>query len=559
MSDQRDWPERVSQPRYGVRSQKNVYITMRDGVKLCVDIYYPDAPGNYPALLAVAPYGKELQALPAPVRPYDFHHEAGGVEAGNTQFWVSRGYVHVIADTRGSGSSEGSYCFYGPKESEDGYDLVEWIAAQPWCNGQVGMIGMSYFAVMQYHTAAQNPPHLKAIAPCEGLTDRYRQSCYHGGILDYGFYVRWWPLLAVPSFEPLSMREFLPEVLNQKVEELKRHPDIQGFPAAYLTLLCPEKNPIHFDLLMHPNDGPFYWERSAYRMFDRIKIPTYLWSRWSGWGIHLPGAFSAYDGISAPRKMVIFQTSTKGPDRPWNQHHEEILRWYDHWLKGIDTGLMDEPPIKLWVQGVNEWRYEDEWPLSRTRWTKFFLRENGRLSEEVPVSGEGPDHFTNRLYWDANEPAPCLKYTVGPFHEDVEMTGPMALYLHGSLSTEDANWMVDIKDISPDGSGRTVSKGWLKASHRAVDPKLSRPYQPFHPHLESVPVVPGKILEYAVEIREASNVFKAGHSLQLLIKGEDSPYEDRIWYHLANMRETRHSVYHDVKHPSYLLLPIIPR
>jgi uncharacterized protein len=211
------------------------------------------------------------------------------------------------------------------------------------------------------------------------------------------------------------------------------------------------------------------------------------------------------------------------------------------------------------VQGVNEWRDENEWPLSRTRWTKFFLRQNGRLSEEPPVSNEEPDHFTNRLYWDAQEPAPCLKYTIGPFPKDVETTGPMAFYLHGSLSTEDANWMVDVKDVSPDGSERVVTKGWLKASHRAVDPKRSKPYQPFHLHLENVPVTPGEILEYAIEVREGCNVFKAGHSLQLVIKGEDSPYEDRIWYHLANMSETRHNVHHDVKHPSHLLLPIIPR
>jgi putative CocE/NonD family hydrolase len=531
---------------------------MRDGVKLCADIYYPDASGMFPALLAVSPYGKELQMLPDPVRPYDFYHGAGGVEAGKTEFWVSRGYAHVIVDTRGSGHSEGSYCFYGKKEHEDGYDLVEWIAKQPWCNGNVGMIGMSYFAVMQYHTAAQNPPHLKAIAPCEGLTDRYRQSCYHGGILNYGFYVRWWPLLAVPSFEPFSKKEFSREKLNQMVEELKDHLDFKGFPAAYLSLLCPEKSPIHFDLFMHPLDGPFYWERSAYTIFDRIKIPVYLMSRWSGWGIHLPGAFSAYQGIDAPKKLVIFQTSERGPDRPWNQNHEEILRWYDHWLKGIDTGLMDEPPIKLWIQGTNVWRYEKEWPLARTKWTKLYLREGGKLTEEPPRANEESESFVNRLYWDPKDATPCLKYTTQPFPQDVEMTGPIALYLSASLSTQDTNWMVDIKDIDADGSERLVTKGWLKASHRAVDPVRSKPYQPFHPHTESVPITPGKICEYAIEIRETSNVFKAGHCLQLVIKGEDSPYDDRIWYHLPNMKETRHMIHHDKNHISYLLVPIIP-
>jgi uncharacterized protein len=552
-----DWKGRVSQPKYRVKSEKNVYVSMRDGVRLCVDIYYPDAPGKFPALLAASPYGKELQELPDPVRPYDFFHGAGGVEAGKTEFWVSRGYVHLIADTRGSGASEGNYSFYGKKESEDGYDLVEWIAKQPWCDGNVGMIGMSYFALMQYHTAAQNPPHLKAIAPCDGLTDRYRQSCYHGGILNYGFYVRWWPLLAVPSFAPLSTQEFSKDELNQRIEALKDHPDFKGFPAAYLSLICPEKSPIHFDLLMHPHDGPFYWERSAYTMYHKIKIPIYVMSRWSGWGIHLPGAFSAYQGIDAVKKLVIFNTSVKGPDRPWNQNHEEILRWYDHWLKGIDTGLMNEPPIKLWIQGVNEWRYEKEWPLARTKWTKFYLREKGKLSEEPPGPDEGTESFVNRLYWDPKEATPCVKYTTERFGSDVEVTGPIAFYFNASLSTQDANWMVDIKDIAEDGSERLISKGWLKASHRALDPKKSKPYQPSHPHTESVPVPPGEVLEYAIEVRETSNVFKAGHSMQVVIKGEDSPYEDRIWYHLPNMRETKHTIFHDSNNPSYLLVPVI--
>jgi uncharacterized protein len=558
MEVQESWRERVSQPRYGVKSQKNIFVTMRDGVRLCVDVYYPDGPGKFPALLAVSPYGKELQALPGPPRPYDFYHGAGGVEAGKTEFWVSRGYAHVIADTRGSAGSEGSYCFYGTRESEDGYDLVEWIAQQPWCDGNVGMIGMSYFAVMQYHTAAQNPPHLKAIAPCEGLTDRYRQSCYHGGILNYGFYVRWWPLLAVPSFEPFSMKEYTPRQLEEKIAELKDQIDFKSFPAVYLSLLCPDKFPIHFDLYMHPHDGPFYWERSAYKSFDRIKIPVYLMSRWNGWGIHLPGAFSAYEGIEAPKRLVIFSTGSRAPDRPWGQNHEEILRWYDHWLKGVDTGLMAEPPIKLWIQGLNQWRFEKEWPLARTQWKKFFLREGNCLSESPPPSDEKPDHFVNRLYWDPKEAAPCAKYTTRPFTKDTEVTGPMALYLSASLSSRDANWMVDIKDIGPDGTERMVSKGWLKASHRSVDASKSKPYQPFHPHTESIPVVPGEILEYPIEVRETCNVFREGHSLQLVIKGEDSPYDDLVWYHLPNMTETRHSIYHDDQHVSYLLLPLIP-
>ena len=137
-----------------------------------------------------------------------------------------------------------------------------------------------------------------------------------------------------------------------------------------------------FEGLTHPLDGPYYWEVSPYTKFDRIKIPCYMVSRWSGWPIHLPGAFSAFNGIEAPKKLMVMETEhSSGPLRPWSDDHDIILRWYDHWLKGIDTGIMEEPPIKLFIKGKNEWRYEYEWPLARTQWTKFYLRRNGGLSE----------------------------------------------------------------------------------------------------------------------------------------------------------------------------------
>lgn len=533
---------------------------MRDGRRLCVDIYHPDASGKFPALLAISPYGKDLQSLPDPVRPYSPFHGGEALEAGRTAFWVPRGYAHVIADTRGSGYSEGEYCGYGLKEHEDGYDLIEWIADQPWCDGNVGMLGMSSFAISQYTIAAQNPPHLKAIAPSEGLTDRYRHTSYHGGILNYGFYSFWWHTTAVHTFEPVSLKEFSKEKVEEMVDELKSHPDFKTFPQAFLPLICPKVNPHLFDLYLHPVDGPYYWERSAYRYFHKINIPVFVLNRWTGWPIHLPGAFQAYNGLDSPKKLLIFTTKKLfGPDRPWGGNHEEILRWYDHWLKGIDTGYMEEPPIRIWIQGDEEWRFENEWPLARTKWTKFYLGENGRLSLEAPSSDEKPDSFINRLYWDPEEAIPSVKYTTEPLSKDLEITGPIALYLKAALSADDANWMVDLFDIGPGGSERLVSKGWLKASHRAIDEKRSKPYQPFHPHTERVRIKPDEILEYIVEVRETSYVFKKGNSLRVLIKGEDSPYEDKLWYHLPHMTETRHTIHHNKSHGSYLFLPVIPR
>jgi predicted acyl esterase len=251
--------------------------------------------------------------------------------------------------------------------------------------------------------------------------------------------------------------------------------------------------------------------------------------------------------------------SLTGPQRPWHENHNHVLRWYDHWLKGIDTGIMDEPPIQLFVQGTNEWRDEFEWPLARTQWGKYYLRSGGILERTPPLPGESPDTFTNKPWLLMAEEVPCVKYSTTPLTEDMEVTGPIALYFHASLSTGDANWMVDIKDVGPTGAEKVISKGWLKASHRELDNAQSKPYKPYHPHTRSLPIEPGSINEYAVAICETSNVFRAGHRIQLVIKGQDSRWEEGDHYfHLNNMKETKHIVYHTEDYPSYLLLPIIP-
>ncbi len=554
-----NWLELVSQPVYRMKVKRDVPIMVRDGVKLYADVYYPDAPGRFPALLSYSCYGKDMQGLYVPEGIGFSTRGSGGNEAGNSEYFVSRGYVHVIAECRGTGYSEGVYTYYGRKEREDGYDIVEWMARQPWCDGNVGMLGMSYFAIVQYLTAAEQPPHLKAICAYEAYTDAYRHSSYHGGMLNL-FRVGWWNIVPARATEIASWKEFPGDQLQSMIEALRNNDDIRAYPYLYLATIVPEKNPPLFDVLMHPYDGPYYWERSAYTKFDKIKIPCYCISRWNGWPIHLSGAFDAYNGIKGPTKLMIMNTpSLLGPNRPWREDHDIVLRWYDHWLKGRDTGLMDEPPVKLLIQGTDEWRFENEWPLARTKWTKFYLRGGGLLSDTPSSHDEKSDSFSNIGWLKPRAEIPAVKYTTPPLTQDVEVTGPVTLYLYASLSTQDADWVVNINDIAADGSERLITKGWLKASHRELDQSKSKPYKPYHPHTRSQPVVPGQVYEYAVEIKETANVFKAGHRLQLVIKGQDSEQEEHgAWYHLASLTETRHEVFHTVKYPSYLLLPIIP-
>lgn len=553
-----------SQPVYGIKKEKNVYVPMRDGVRLAVDIYRPDAKGKFPALLALSPYGKELQAPPIMPVPAGTPLMCGGAEAGDTEFLVSRGYVHVIGDVRGTCKSEGEWRGWVSKqEAEDGHDLIEWIAQQPWCDGNVGMLGISYFGGVQLPIAAEQPPHLKAIFPYDCPADVYRDLAYPGGILStflYTTYIR-------PGAGKIVTAETLsPEELRRRLDEVRSNPDVIMYPPIRSKAENPRGAPCFVDILLNSADGPFYWERSAYVKYDRIKIPAYTGSGWYAYGYcHLPGAFKNYMGLKSPKKMII--TPAAFLDRPWYQYHDLILRWFDHWLKGIDTGIMDEPPIKIFVMGANEWRYENEWPLARTEWTKFYLRGWERLSPEPETFYTEPDCYVQQpLSMTTN--ISSVKYMTPSLTEDVEITGPIALYLHAAIDQEDTNWIVALRDVAPDGSEIELTRGWLKASHRAVDESKSEPWRPWHPHTNPEPVVPGEIYEYPIEIVSTSNVFKFGHRIKLEIMSLDYPgstplrpglYPRIFPNHMCSSKTTLHKIYRDREHQSYLLLPIIPK
>ena len=551
-----DWQQRLSPPKYELKEERDRFVTVRDGTKLACDVFRPDAPGKFPALLSCSLYGKEVQRITDDRRPLSPRHGNGGQEAGDTRFFVNRGYVHVIADVRGSGDSAGEYDFQGKKEQQDGYDLVEWIASQPWCDRNVGMLGMSYFGVVQHLIAAQQPPHLKAIAPYEAYTDRYRHSVYHGGLLNEGFFHQWWGHVSIGTLRPLMFRYLPEEEIRRRIEALNRTAEIEDSPYLHLQLKHPEKNPLLFDFVVEPNDGPYYWERSSCRMFDRIKVPALLMVRWSAWDIHLPGAFQAWEGLGTKKKMIIFETlESTGPRRPWRDHQDVLLRWYDHWLKGNDTGMMDEPPVRLLIKGRNEWRDELEWPLARTQWTKLWLHAGGGLG--LSQRSGGDDVFSNDPCIVPGKTSPCLRYASAPFEVDTEYTGPAALYLRASIDQPDTGWIVNLKDQAPDGTMRMVTKGWLRASHHRLDATRSKPYKPYHPHDKRVPVPLNQPTEYAIELCEFAMTFLKGHRMVLEIRAQDNA-EEPIWYHQTNALATRHTVHCGGQDGSHLLLPRIP-
>ncbi len=561
-----------SKPVYKVRKEENVYATMRDGIRLACDVYRPDAGGRFPVLLSMCPYTKERQAQNVSPRPFTMEYAA--IEKGNSEYFVSRGYVHVVADIRGTGHSEGKYDICCTKEQEDGYDFVEWIAQQPWCDGNVGMVGISYLAFIQYLVAAQQPPHLKAIFPHDGWTDMYRHVSHHGGILMHGWLSVFTQGGSIVSWdaEPASKTIYSEEELNRIIEKLKNNSTVSKSHFLLLALTFPKWKPTMFDWLVNELDSPYYWERSANTKLDKIKIPVFLGSEMHAYPVimHLPGAFEAWEGIKSPKRLVIRPSV---PERPFHEFHDEIVRWYDHWLKGIDTGIMDEPPIKIWVREANAWRYGKDWPLAETKWTKYYLRADKSLRVSQPTTEEKPDSFNHKPVLPLMaarfplDPMPeFLTYTTEPMKEDTEIVGPVALYLYASISGEDADFIVKLKDVSPDGNEFVLTRGWLKASHRELDKKKSRFWQPYHPHTRAVPVTPGEVNEYAIEVRPIANLFKKGHRIKLEIWGCDYPSDpvDRTldwpgWSHLSYNKEVVYKIHHDGRYPSYLILPVIEK
>ena len=350
--------------------------------------------------------------------------------------------------------------------------------------------------------------------------------------------------------EMLRLLDLPKEELDRRLEEAFNHPDIKYNSKWYGLLKYPSTLPLAFDILL----SSFHPVRREPFPFDKIKIPTYMSTPWST-RIYTWNTFETWENIGCERKKLMLWPAAY-PDRPFVQYADETARWHDYWLKGIDTGIMDEPPIKLFVMGINKWRFENEWPLARTDWRKFYLHPKCRISTGRPETDE-TDSFT--------QPAPyvdptvyCLRYSTEPFEEDLEITGPIALYLEASIDHDDTNWMADLVDVDPEGKRTLLTNGYLKAAHRALDEEKSKPYLPVHPRREPVPVPKGKPVEYAISLMAVSNVFQKGHSMELIIRNQDDLLcKQGIWgvYMLPFMHRVTHVIHYGRSH---LLLPVVP-
>jgi uncharacterized protein len=561
-------PKAKAAKTYAMRPKETIFVPMRDGVKLAVDIFRPEGAGKFPALLAMSGYGKDLQSVPQIPQPHLVGPDQkigslvwdGTLEAGNSKQFVSRGYVHIIGDIRGCGDSEGEHAgSFDPKEAQDGYDMVEWIARQPWCDGNVGLVGISYFACIQIFIAAEQPPHLKAIFPWEVCYDLYRQWATDEGVIGPMMYRLYsgrgmdpGPThgsgYAPKNCVPATFKKLSKDKLDKLWKERLADPDLLKYTLYWSVLRYPHKSPLFADYLFNPNDGPFYWERTPYTHLDKIKVPTYVGGPWID--LWAKGGWYIYNKLNVPKKFIM----GPGDERPWYQTHDEVLKWFDYWLKGIDNGVLDEPPIRFYTTGLEKWRTANELPLPGTQWKKFYLRTRGRILEEAPIYDEGPDCFVQQPLDETNEIA-TIKFSTPPFNQDVELTGPSAFYFYASIDQEDTNWRVKLSDVDDSGTRRyTLTEDWLKASHRALDMSKSEPSWPWHDHTKNVPVEPGKIEQYAIGLAPKSHVFKAGHHIELQIASMDDAVGG---LHICSSKTTLHKVYHNPDYPSYLLLPIV--
>jgi hypothetical protein len=506
----------------------DVPIEMDDGIVLRADVFLPKEDGRFPVVLTYGPYGKGLAFQEG--YPDQWQRMAAGhpdvVEGSSNVYqnwevvdpekWVPAGYAVVRVDSRGAGRSPGVIDPFSPRETRDFYACIEWAGTQPWSSGKVGLLGISYYAINQWHVASLRPPHLAAICPWEGAADWYRDMTHHGGIL-CEFWANWFKKQVMTVQHGLGDRG-------------GRHPITGETVAGPETLSADELAANRVDLgeeiLAHPLDDDYHKGRSA--DWSRIEVPILSSGNWGGHGLHLRGNTEGFLRAASTRKWLEIH----GIEH-WTEFYTAYgvslqRRFFDHFLKGVDNGWDRQPRVQLQVRTIDGFlqRHEDEWPIARTRWTKLYLDlENGGLLQKPP---EKPAAAS----FDARGEG--LTFTTAPLSEETEVTGPLAVKLHVSSSTEDADLFVVFRVFGPDGKEvvfqgaldphTPIGQGWLRASHRKLDPALSRPYRPYHTHDERRPLTPGEVCELDIEIWPTCLVVPKGYRMALSVRGRDYEY-----------------------------------
>ena len=575
-----------------LRVETNLPVKMRDGVVLYADVYRPDSPGPFPVALQRTPYDKG---------------SAGSMTNLDPMKAARNGYAVVIQDTRGRYTSEGEFYAFRD-EINDGYDTVEWAAAQPWSTGKVGMYGASYVGATQWLAAVARPPHLAAIVPNVTASNYHEGWAYQGGAFELGFNVSWTLLqLTLANFGAISStkdvaaerRQELISAVND-MEVSFRHlptkdlPQLQGGLADY-----------YYDWLAHPEFDDYWKNLCIEDNHPRLGVPACNIGGW--YDIFLGGTIRNFLGMRANGGSDDARRGQKLLIGPWQHgsrggsvvgdHYFGIaadamaadldgvhFRWFDYWLKGINNGVLDEPPVRVFVMGDNAWRDEQEWPLARAQNTGYYLHSQGKANSshgDGSLSPEPPGQEPPDVYlYNPADPVPTrggglccnpyfaangafdqqeiearpdvLVYSTPPLERDLEVTGPVTVTLWAATSQTDTDFTAKLVDVCEDGCARNLTDGIIRARYRNSSS---------HPSF----LEPGRAYEFTIDLWATSNVFQRGHSIRVEISSSNFPRFDRntntgnVIAGDAEFKPALQTVMHDAQHPSRITLPVVPR
>lgn len=577
---------------------RDVPVAMRDGTILHTDIYRPAHGNPLPVLLQRTPYNKETASL--------------ALQQVDVFRAVRRGYAVVIQDVRGRFQSDGDFDPFH-QEINDGYDAVEWCAAQPWSDGQVGMFGTSYVGATQWLAAISAPPSLKCIIPAFTASDYYEGWTYQGGAFQWGFMVNWvLPFLTTSDMLRRNWREGVPDFAEWSHRLIDA---IDGAAETAKTLplrdvpVNPEWSPYFAEWMEHSSRDEFWQSCSIEDQHGNVRVPALNIAGW--YDIFLDGSLRNFTGVSEKGATDAARTGNRLLLGPWTHTTPPLaqsgsvdfgnrsgqgavpismdidgiqLRFFDYWLKGIDNGYASEAPVKLWVMGENVWRDEQEWPLARAVETAYYLHSSGNANSRrgdgslstVEPGAERADVYLYDPYHpvptrggqlccypstlppgafdqqDLEDRSDVLLYATPPLAADTEVTGPVSLVLWAATTAADTDFTGKLVDIAPDGSARNLTDGIIRARFRQGTDAPR-------------PITPNEPTEYEINLWPTSNLFKAGHRIGLEVSSSNFPRFDRnlnTGHALgadAEMRPAIQTVLHDAEHPSRLVVQVVPR
>jgi putative CocE/NonD family hydrolase len=571
----------LSRPMYRVRMENDVRVPMRDGVTLSVDVYRPDSASRFPAILIRTPYNNNTEQAVA-----------------QGKWFAERGYVLVQGDVRGKFDSNGDFYPFR-HEPDDGFDTDEWIGSQPWFNGKLGTLGGSYVGFTQWSQAIRGSRYLTAMAPTVTTPDTYANWIYTNGAFNYAFALSWGAVSIDGRVGQFTQA--------YDWNAVYRHLPIIDAPSA-----AGHRAPHFKDWVRHPSRDALWSALSHEDKYGVIEVPIFTVEGW--YDIFLRGALQDHVAVRQKGRTENARAGKRIMIGPWVHStgrrnnvpagqpvdpaatdfgpaaevdlQRVYLRWFDYWLKGVQNGVMEEPPVRIFVMGENFWRHEQEWPLARTQYTKYYLASRGRANSlhgdgtisTAPAAAGTAD--TDTYTFDPANPVPTLGgnvccaqqvpsgpwdqraaerrddvlvFTSEPLSEPLEVTGPITMTLYASTTARDTDWTAKLVDVAPDGFARNLQDGIVRARYREG---INRP---------ASLIEPGRVYQYTIDMWATSNTFLPGHRIRLEISSSNFPRFDRNLNTGddpatgTRMQTAQQTIYHNVTYPSHVVLPVIPR